>query len=119
MRTQARNRWERAVQVLRWLKEDFDLPKDLGFRVVEDVDGDEALGETVEKCGRLTICLSAKLCRSVNETVETTIHEAAHVKLWEKGLGQLHGPKFWTTYGRMMDAFALYGHLDSKTYSVE
>lgn len=119
MRTKARNRWERAVQVLRWLKEDFDLPKDLQFRVVEDIDGDEALGETVEEGGRLSVCLSAKMCRSVNEVVETTIHEAAHVKLWGRGLGQLHGPKFWTTYGRMMDAFALYGHQESRAYSVD
>ena len=120
MRTQARNRWERAVQVLRWLREEFDLPKDLGFRVDSEIDGDEAIGETIEvDGGRLCVCLSAKMCRSVNEAVETTIHEAAHVKLWDKGLGQLHGPKFWTTFGRMMDAFDHHGHLDSKSYSVE
>lgn len=119
MRTKARNRWERAIQVLRWLKEDFDLPKDLCFRIDSEIDGDEALGETVEEDGRLTICLSAKMCRSVNEAVETVIHEAAHAKLWEKGLGQLHGPKFWTTYGRMMDSFDHHGHLESRAYSVE
>lgn len=56
---------------------------------------------------------------NVNEAVETTIHEAAHVKLWEKGLGHAHGPKFWTMYGRMMDSFDHHGHLDSKTYDVE
>jgi len=116
----AKNRWERAVQVLRWLKDEFKLPANLRFEVVDQIDGDETLGETSEsEDGRLTIALSAKMCRSVNEAVETTIHEAAHAKLWDKGLGQLHGPKFWTTLGRMMDAFDHHGHLDSKTYDVE
>lgn len=120
MRTKARNRWERAVQVLRWLKEDFDLPKDLRFEVVTDIDGYEALGEATEtEAGVLVIRLSASMCRSVNEAVETVIHEAAHIKLWERGLGQLHGPKYWTTFGRMADAFALYGHLESRAYSCE
>lgn len=105
--------------MLRWLKEEFNLPDNLSFRVVEDIDGDEALGETVEEDGRLAVLLSHKMCRSVNEAVETTIHEAAHAKLWHKGLGQLHGPKFWTTYGRMMDAFDHHGHLESRAYSVE
>lgn len=115
----ARNRWERAIQVLRWLTDEFRLPK-VRFEVVDEIDGDEALGETAElEDGRLVISISAKMCRSVNEVVETTIHEAAHAKLWDKGLGQCHGPKFWTTYGRMMDAFDHHGHIDSKTYPTE
>lgn len=114
------NRWDRAVQVLRWLRDEFRLPADLRFEVVESIDGADSLGATVESSdGRLTIQLSAKMCRSVNEAVETTIHEAAHAKLWDKGLGQLHGPKFWTTFGRMMDAFDHHGHLDSRTYEVD
>jgi len=114
------NRWDRAVQVLRWLRDEFRLPADLRFEVVEHIDGADSLGATVEgEDGRLTVQLSAKMCRSVNEAVETTIHEAAHVKLWDKGLGQLHGPKFWTTFGRMMDAFDHHGHLDSRTYETE
>jgi hypothetical protein len=115
----ARNRWQRAVQVLRWLKDEFALPADLRFEVVESIDGDEVLGCVTENDGRLTVSLSAKMCRSVNEAVEVCIHEAAHVKLWDKGLGHLHGPKFWTTFGRMMDAFDHHGHLDSRSYPME
>lgn len=115
----ARNRWERAVQVLRWLIDEFNLPKDMRLEVVSSIDGDETLGCVFESGDRLVIRLSAKMCRSVNEAVDVCIHEAAHAKLWEKGLGHLHGPKFWTTYGRMMDSFDHHGHLDSRTYPVE
>jgi hypothetical protein len=114
----ARNRWQRAIQVLRWLKDEFSLPADLRFEVVDKLDDDD-LGEAEEIDGQLIIRLSASMCRSVNEAVEVCIHEAAHVKLWEKGLGHLHGPKFWTTFGRMMDAFDHHGHLDSRTYPTE
>lgn len=111
----ARNRWERATQVLRWLKDEFDLPANLRFEVVESLeDGD--LGETAEEDDRLVIRLSAKGCRSVNEAVEVCIHEAAHAALWSKGLGYLHGPKFWTTFGKMMDGFDHHGHEDSRSY---
>lgn len=119
MRTKARNRWERAIQVLRWLKEEFELPENLSFRVVDHIDGDEALGETSEEDGQLWITLSKKMCRSINETIETTIHEAAHAKLWNKGLGMLHGPKFSKIEGQMRDSFDHHGHLESRAYSVE
>jgi hypothetical protein len=112
----AKNRWERAVQVLRWLKEEFNLPADLQLRIESEIDCDEVMGQVEEIDGKLVIFLSAKMCRSVNETLDTTIHEAAHVKLWEKGLGHLHGPVFWKTFGRMMDAFDHHGHMDSRTY---
>lgn len=119
MRTHARTRWERATQVLRWLKEEFDLPKDLRFEVVDQIEGDTVLGCVVEINERLVVRISARMCRSVNETLDVVIHEAAHAKLWHKGLGHLHGPKFWTTFGRMMDAFDHHGHLDSRSYPVD
>lgn len=119
MRTRARNGWERAVQVLRWLIEEFDLPKDLRMELVDKIDGDETLGCVVERNGTLVILLSQKMCRSVHLLVEVTIHEAAHVKLYHKGLGHPHGPKFWTTFGAMFDAFDHHGHLDSRSYAVD
>lgn len=115
----AKNRWERAVQVLRWLKDEFNLPADLQLRIETDIDGEEVLGTAEEIDGRMVISLSAKMCRSVNEVVETVIHEAAHVKLWHKGLGHLHGPAYWRQYGKMMDAFDHHGHLDSRSYPVD
>lgn len=114
----AHNRWQRAVQVLRWLKDEFNLPA-CRFEVVKSIDGSETLGCVSERGDQLVIQLSAKMCRSVNEAVEVCIHEAAHAKLWDAGLGHLHGPKFWTTFGRMMDAFDHHGHLDSRTYPTE
>lgn len=115
----ARNRWERATQVLRWLKDEFDLPADLQLRIESHIDGDEVLGQVEEIGGRLVISLSAKMCRSTNETVETTIHEAAHVVLWKTGLGHCHGPVFWKTFGNLMDKFEQYGHQDSRTFPVD
>lgn len=114
----AKNRWERAVQVLRWLKDEFNLP-DIQLRVETEIDGDETMGQVEEIDGRLVIFLSAKMNRSVDETINTVIHEAAHAKLWHKGLGHLHGPVFWKTYGRMMDAMDHHGHLDSRTFPVD
>ena len=115
----AKNRWERAVQVLRWLKEEFDLPPGLQLRVESEIDADEVMGQVEEQDGVLVIFVSAKMNRSVDETLNTVIHEAAHAKLWAKGLGHLHGPVFWRTYGRMMDAFDHHGHLDSRTFPVD
>lgn len=117
MRTKARNRWERCVQVLRWLKEEFELPE-LRFEVVETI-GEDDLGEMEEVDGRLVIRVSSKMCRSVNEAIETTIHEAAHAKLYHRGLGHFHGPSFRKIDGQMRDAFDHHGHHDSRAFSCE
>lgn len=115
----ARNRWERAAQVLHWITEEFALPGDPFVEVATDVDGDESFGEVKDRSGRFAVRLSRKLCRSVAQTVETTIHEAAHIKLYRRGLGHFHGPVFWKTYGEMADAFDHHGFQDSRTYPTE
>lgn len=115
----AKNGWERCVQVARWLRSEFKLPEDMTLELVDNIDGPDVLGEVVERSGgRLVIKISNKMCRSVHQKIEVLIHEAAHVKLYDRGLGYLHGPVFWTTFGEMMDAFDHHGHEDSRAFPV-
>lgn len=119
MQRKARNRWERAAQVLNWLKKDFDLPGDPFLEVADSVDGDESFGEIKARGDRFAIRISRRLCTTIHLAVEVTIHEAAHVKLYRRGLGHFHGPAYWQTYGEMMDAFNNYGFQDSRAYPTE
>ena len=119
MRRKARTRWERAAQVLNWLTEEFDLPGNPFIAVVDAVDGDESFGEVKLRGDRFAVCLSRRLCRSVAQTVETTVHEAAHIRLYRDGIGLYHGPKFWRAYGEMIDAFNNYGFQDSLAFPLE
>lgn len=127
MRTRARNRYERCVQVLRWLNEEFELAEEGALRFEwktnlepnKKTGKDSIYGITFERGGRLVIALSSQSCRTHAQAVETLIHEAAHVKLWDTGRGLLHGPEFWKVFGEMMDAFEHHGYEDSKGYFVD
>lgn len=107
------------MQIARWLRSEFRLPDDMTLELVDSIDGPDTLGEVVERGDRLVIRISNKMCRAVHQKIETLIHEAAHVKLWDKGLGFLHGPVFWTTFGEMMDALDHHGHEDSRSFPVD
>ena len=117
----ARNRYDRALQVLKWLNSEFEFPRKLRLEWVEEIPRDAEsprgyLGECDEVGDRLVIRLCARSCRSRNETVETVIHEAAHAALWDQGLGYQHGPVFWKTFGQMMDAYDHHGMSDSESF---
>ncbi len=120
----ARNRFERATQIVRWLKTEFkmdSLKQLLWVDILLDEDGKSQLCGCVEEedNGDLVITLSKRACSTRQLTIDTVIHEAAHAALWDTGLGMLHGDKFWKRYGRMMDAFEHHGHMDSKTFDVD
>ena len=126
-RTYARNGFERCVQVLRWLNEEFDL-FEAGAVRLELVDklaphattGKESLFGCVEESkGKLTIILSRTGCQSNAVLIDTLLHEAAHVALWDTGRGLLHGDEFWRTAGRFYDAYDHHGWQDSKSYFVD
>lgn len=117
----ATNRFERAVQVLRWLKSEFPLERVKRLEWVDDLrdeDEEQLCGRVVERGSDLVILLSRKSCPNVQSTVETLIHEAAHAhaELWDKGLGFYHGDQFWIRYGRMQDAYDHHGWSDSKSF---
>lgn len=115
----ARNKWERAVQVLRWLIEEFNLPDDIRIELVDDIDDGDTFGQVVERAGRYIIQLSSRACRTKHDMVYNTMHEAAHVFLQRHGLGDFHGPTFWTTFGMMVDAYDHHGHQDSQAFPTE
>lgn len=127
MRTRARNRFERCIQILRWLNEEFDIYEQGALRV-EWVDRvqpckrtgrDEVYGMVTERGGKLIMLLSERNNRTAAQAIDTMIHEAAHVALWDTGRGLLHGDEFWRVYGRMQDAYDHHGWQDSKSYYVD
>ena len=79
-------------------------------------EGETTLGQTLEVRGRLTIQISEAGCRTRTQAIETTLHEAAHAKLWEEGTGLLHGDRFWRVFGRMADAYEHHGFMDSQAF---
>lgn len=125
-RCRARNRYERCVQVLRWLMEEFEI-EDGTLRLEwcnllapdRETGKETVYGLTTEAKDRIVIRLSERGCRTTALAVETLIHETAHAYLWETGRGLLHGPEFWQILGRMSDAFDHHGHEDSKHYFVD
>lgn len=119
MRRSPRNSWERAVQVMRWLKAEFALPADLGMELVDDIDGGDTFGQVIMRKGKLIVQLSRRACKTRHDYVLNAIHEAAHVALQQHGVGDYHGPQFWQMYGQMVDAFDHHGHDDSKAYGVD
>lgn len=120
MRTYARNRSERCVQVARWLNHEFDIWEEGAVRIewVDEIE-EFIVGMTFERGHKLIVQLSRRLCPRKSDAVETLIHELAHVKLWDTGRGLRHGKEFWVTYGQMIDAYHERGFDDSKSYSVE
>ena len=126
MRTYAKNRFERCVQVLRWLNEEFDLFEDgsLRFEFVDMIEATPQGKDALEGCvfehrGKLVVQISARTCRTTSHAIAVLIPEAAHIALWSTGRGLLHGDEFWRTYGRMADAYDHHGCQDSKTYYVD
>ena len=118
-----RNRYQRAVQVLRWAKTEFPLDrlKRLEWEAeLKDEDGEDLCGCVEEEDdGSLTIKICPEHCPTVSTVIDTLLHEAAHAELWSVGLGRLHGPRFHEAHGRIADAYEHHGHLDSRTFPVE
>lgn len=118
----ARNRFERAVQVLRWLKTEFPLDRVRRIEWIEDLrdeDGEQLCGRVVERGKGLVILMSEKSCPTISTTIETLLHEAAHAELWDAGLGYYHGDRYWIHFGRMSDAYEHHGFSDSRTFEVD
>ncbi len=124
LRMKAKNRFQRATQIVKWLKTEFKLDSLKRLEWVDilvDDDGKSQLCGCIEEesNGDLTITLSKRACSTTQVTIDTVIHEAAHAALWDTGLGMLHGDKFWKRYGRMMDAYEHHGYMDSKAFDPE
>ena len=127
MRTYARNRFERVVQVIRWLNEEFDIFEPGAVRIewmetiapIGPSGKDSVYGCVFERGHKLVVQLSKRNCATRHQAIETAIHEMAHVALWDAGRGCLHGKEYWVTYGRFIDAYNDRGYEDSKSYFVD
>lgn len=115
------NRFERAEQVLRWLKTEFPIPAETRMELRSRIiyEGEECLGLTGEDSRGLVIFLSERQNRTKAQMIETLIHEAAHAELYYEGLGIMHGDRYWRHFGRMMDAYEHHGKMDSQAFGEE
>lgn len=112
-----RNRFDRSVQVLRWLLSEFEFPRKMKLRWLSQIPPDKNSphgyhGYVHEKGKKLEIVMCAKSNRSRIGTIHSIIHEAAHAYLWDEGLGMQHGPRFYQVYGEFQDAFDHHGYID-------
>lgn len=114
-------RFQRATQILRWLRTEFPLPENLRLELKDEITygGDPCYGLTDQVNGKTVIYMSNKMNRTTSQMIETLIHEAAHAELFDKGLGIMHGDRFWKHFGRMMDAYEHHGKLDSLSFDKE
>jgi hypothetical protein len=124
MMPKARNRFERSVQVLRWVDSEWDFPLPVSLRWEEKIPGDEEAphglhGYVEEDGGRLYVYLCAASNPSRSIAVDSLLHELAHCLLWAEGLGLRHGPRFWQQFGELMDAFDHHGFEDSASFPVD
>ena len=111
------------MQILRWHNEEFDLYEEGALRIkpvdiLLDQDNSKLHGCVQMGTDKLELVL---VTRGVTRSsmIETLIHEAAHVLLWDVGRGVTHGDEYWKLFGRMMDAYDHHGREDSKSYFVD
>lgn len=108
MRTYARNRTERTIQVLRWAMDHFEVkPGTVRVEFVDvlekDKKGEESLFGYVTKVGgKDVIRLSMRANDRRSVMIETALHEFAHV-LYKRS--HLHPDNFWLTFGKIYRAF--------------
>lgn len=81
----ARNRYQRAVQVLRWCQANWPTNRPIDLRwepEVLDDDGEQCDAESGRDGRRMFIVLSERRNRTWRETADSVIHEYAHVMQW-------------------------------------
>lgn len=115
----SRSKWGRAVQVMRWLVDEFNLPKDLRMELIDDIDDGETFGQVVSRRGRLVVQLSRRACKTMHDYVYTTIHEAAHVKTYRRRMKHDHDDPFWLIHGQMNHAYDEWGKDKSADYPAD
>lgn len=119
----ARNRWERAVQVLRWIVHEFDLPEGIAIELVPDIDNGKTFGHAIQRrSGRLVVQLSERACRTYHDMVFNVMHEGAHLILeLTRGHdpGDDHDDWFWIIFGRINRKYDRGGDEASRAFPVD
>ena len=115
----SRSKWGRAIQVMRWLVDEFDLPKNIRMELVADIDDGDTFGQVVMRRGRLVVQLSERACKTMHDYVYNTIHEAAHVKTYRRRMKHDHADPFWVIHGKMNHEYDIRGKVESADYPAE
>ena len=121
----AKNRWERATQVLRWCEANWPIGRSVLIQWVPtiiDEEGKESDAETGRDGRRIIITLSERMNRSWRETCDSVIHEYVHGLQWpvagptEDALDD-HPVEFWAKYGEIKNQFMYHGgHADAEEF---
>lgn len=124
----ARNRWERAAQVLRWCQSNWPTNRPIDLRWAPEVlndDGSQCFAETGREGRRMSVTLSERMNRTWRDTVDTVIHEYTHVMQWpvagpaEETLDD-HPAAFGAQYWEIKDSFDHRGgHDDAGEFPTE
>lgn len=104
---------------MRWLVDEFDLPKNIRMELVDDIDDGETFGQVLSRRGRLVVQLSRRACKTTHDYVYNTIHEAAHVKTYKRRMKHDHDDPFWETHGRMVNAYDEHGKEEADGYPAD
>lgn len=109
----ARNRQDRARQVLRWIESNWPIGRNVRLVFVDHILDDENRCELDGQCYRegreIVIEIAMKRNLTIKEIVDTICHEASHAILWPtaraEGMQAHHPPAFWAQYGEIRDRF--------------
>lgn len=104
-------RFERAEQVLRWLRDGWPLNRPIRIKWVARLIDDTAeanrekdyTAELFLREDGFEIQLSRRCCRTWEATIDTIIHEYAHAMVWD--VPHFHGRAWGAEYGELYEAF--------------
>jgi hypothetical protein len=110
----ARNRAQRAIQVLRWIDANWPIGRPVEIvwvdRLYDQEKREEYDAETERVGRRIRMQISRRRNRTWRETADTVIHECTHAMQWpvagpaETALDD-HPPSFWAQKGEIDDHF--------------
>lgn len=109
----ARNRWERATQVMRWIEANWPIGRPVRIKFPDIIIDEDTLEPCEGQCYRegreIVIEIAKRMNPLTRIVVDTVIHECAHAILWPparaEGRQAHHPPAFWAQYGEIRDRF--------------
>lgn len=124
----ARNRWQRATQVLRWIEANWPIGRPVRIEwvdlIIDEAAEDECYGQCYREGRSIVIEIARRRNPTAKDTIDTLIHECVHAILWPTASAEErqahHPPAFWAQYGEIRDRFDHdHGWEESKEYPTE
>lgn len=125
----ARNRYQRANQVLAWCMDNWPIGRKVRLEWVDELWDDEEERYYEAETGRegrdLIITLSRRDNRTWKETADSVMHEYTHCIQWpvagpHEDTHDHHPPAHWAQYGEIVDRYHHHhGCEDCSLYPVE